>query len=51
MFHIEEEVFSVLIVNATSGSGPDCSAILLELLLWLNTEDKEVQKDGWIRDV
>ena len=49
MFHIEEEVFPVLIVNATSVSGPDCDAILLQL--WLNKNDKEVQRDGWIRDV
>ena len=49
MFHIEEEVFPVLIVNATSVSGPDCAAILLQL--WINKNDKEVQRDGWICDV
>ena len=36
MLHTKAEVFSVHIVNATSGSGPDCAAILLQIELWLN---------------
>ena len=31
MFLVKEEVFIVHIVNATTGSGSDCAAILLQL--------------------